>query len=437
MRRVGTIRRGADDRFTVRVEPWSITTVTTLPAEQVEKNRDLPGAVEPVGAIRVLGGDDPAAPGASVPVAGASPSAAGASDRVLYSDDFEYADMPPVTSFIDGTLRKEDYLASRGGDTGAVPRYTMDTNGAFEAVRTSDALSGTHVLRQQVGQGMAGHAWIDSDPRTVIGDLRWADYDVSVSVCFREDGYASLGVRQWGGTDGGDGTAYMSLAVYQSGDWVLRRYDRILSLGHTPYFDAGLGRWNRLRLRVAGGHAEAFINDVRVARFDDLRPQLIGRLQLGSSFSIVDFDDLRVEKIDGTHPYCTDVIDDLHLTRWDDGLPVLRYSGPWQHLVGQGMYCYKRSLSSVTEAGAGLSAAVTGTGLLLLGRGDGTARLHVDVDGRRVETARPTWAADTLQPVMFVVDGLPEGRHEIRLTKADGRPLTLDAVAVLGPVWEL
>lgn len=443
MRRLGIIRRGADGRFTVRVEPWSITTVTTLPADRVEKNRDLPGIVEPVGAVRVLGEDVSDAPAVSTVSAASaargsetSPSDTGRSGSVLYSDDFEYTDMPPVTSFINGTLRKEAYLASRGGDTGAVPRYTMDTNGAFEVVRTPDALSGTHVLRQRVGQGTAGRAWVDSDPRTVIGDLRWADYDASVSVCFREEGYASLGVRQWGGTDSGDFTAYMRLAVCQSGDWVLRRYGRILASGRAPRFEAGLGRWNRLRIRVAGGRTEAFVNDARVALFDDLRPQLIGRLQLGSSFSIVDFEDLRVKKIDGTHPYCTDVIDDLHLTRWDDGSPVLGYFGPWQHLVGQGMYCFKRSLSTVGEAGSGLSVTINGTGLLLLGRGDGSARLHVDVDGRRLEAARPTWAADALQPVMFAVDGLPMGEREIRLTKADGRPLTLDAVAVLGPVWE-
>src|SRR5690606_40537287 len=38
---------------------------------------------------------------------------------------------------------------------GATPRYTNDTNGAFESVATDDPEHG-RVLRQQIGAGMAG-----------------------------------------------------------------------------------------------------------------------------------------------------------------------------------------------------------------------------------------------------------------------------------------
>ena len=75
-------------------------------------------------------------------------------------------------------------------DNGATPRYTNDTNGAFESVATTDAAH-DRVLRQQVGPGMAGGAWNGGDPKTTIGDARWANYTVSADVLFEADRHRS------------------------------------------------------------------------------------------------------------------------------------------------------------------------------------------------------------------------------------------------------
>lgn len=409
------------------MQPWSIATATSLSEKTVRASSFLPHLVEPVGNIPVLDrGTD-----------------------LLYADDFDYSHMTKVQSFSHGALCEEGYLASRGGDRGAVPRYTQDLNGAFEVVRTSHALSGTHVLRQQVGPGMQAHAWVEGDPRTLLGDARWANYDAAISVRFPEtaSGYALLGAHQWGGTDSGENTAWASLKVYSSGDWILSRYGQLLDSGISQAFDTTPGAWNRLCIRVNGPTVEAFINNQPLARFTDPRPQLIGRLQLGSSFTNVEFDNLEIRKIKGTVTACTDLIDDNHQHRWDTGAKILHYFGPWQHLLGQNMYCYKRSLSTCTAVGAGLSLRIRGTGLILLGQSAGsqkrngqegknesnhTARLHVDVDGRRVAVAAPTWPTTAVQPTLFCLDNLPAGEHIIRLTKADNHPLVLDAIGILG-----
>ncbi len=115
-------------------------------------------------------------------------------------------------------------------------------------------------------------------------------------------------------------------------------------------------------MRVDGAVYTAFINDTQVASYTDPQPQATGRIQLGSSFDFVDFDNLAVTTIPGSLPYATDLIDNMHQRSWKDGSPVLRFNQKWQHLDGQGMYVYKRSVSTSTGAGASLSLDFDGTG---------------------------------------------------------------------------
>ena len=55
----------------------------------------------------------------------------------LYADDFEYTGKTvPVLDGKGGfTGEKEDYIASRGGEKGAMARYTHTLNGAFEVYK--------------------------------------------------------------------------------------------------------------------------------------------------------------------------------------------------------------------------------------------------------------------------------------------------------------
>ncbi len=179
MRPVSQTKPDAQGWHTVTVRPWSISTVTSLD-DAVEKNGTLQARQGEGSQIPTT--DEYAGTGAQavLDTDGSGDKNGVTDDSTLYADDFEYAGKK-VTSSKNGHDVTEDYLASRGGDSGATPRYTMDTNGAFEVVRQAD---GTHVLRQQVGPGMDAGAWNGGDPRTTIGDSRWADYTVSVDARF-------------------------------------------------------------------------------------------------------------------------------------------------------------------------------------------------------------------------------------------------------------
>ena len=199
--------------------------------------------------------------------------------------------------------------AVQSEDYGATPRYTNDTNGAFESVATQDA---THdrVLRQQVGPGMAGGAWNAGDPKTTIGDARWANYTVSSDVLFEATGsqYATIGAREQGGTANGQSVSAAELRVDPAGAWTFMRYGATLSSGSvagTPAvaFKTGAGVWNNIAVKVAGNVYTALVNGVQVATYTDAAPQAAGRIQLGSSFNFVQFDNLKIETVPGYTPY--------------------------------------------------------------------------------------------------------------------------------------
>lgn len=225
----------------VDVAPWSMVTVTTL--REVTPS-PLPASDE---------GDHP--------VLDMDPSRG-----VLYADDFRYADAPDMEMSRADEPSLRPYLDARGGDDGAVPRYTNDLNGAFEIVPDADR---GHALRQQIDRAHVGAAWNVGDPRTAIGDMHWTNYRASVDVRFetgttvahgapRHDdvvagriggggigaggtaavdaspAYAMLGVREMGGAALPDGTCAYDLRLQPDGMWMLRRYGTVVAEGVVP-----------------------------------------------------------------------------------------------------------------------------------------------------------------------------------------------------------
>ncbi|MDU0348912.1 hypothetical protein, partial [Actinomyces sp. MRS3W] len=134
---------GVDGVYTVIVEPYSITTVSTLTPAQMGNEWTTPLPTD--GERTVLGAE--------------------ATDEVLWADDFNYTGMGVPVYADGGVSGTEDLVASRGGETGATPLYTWDRNGAFEAYRTADD---QWVLRQQVDAETTGvgGAWNGGDPLT-------------------------------------------------------------------------------------------------------------------------------------------------------------------------------------------------------------------------------------------------------------------------------
>ena len=381
-----------DQVYEFVVHPWSMVTVTTL--TDIEPYA-VPATLE---GTRVVLDEDPAA-------------------GVLHADAFD----DPV----------------RG------PRYSTDTNGAFEIVPDQER---GHVLRQQIDWNHAGNAWIEGEPRTTIGDMRWTDYRVSVDVRFEaypgRAPYVLLGSRDMGGGRFTTDLAGYDFKLRADGVWLLRRYGdekrrghledlrrRAAEAGTTP-FRPGAQGWFTLSLEVAGPTVVVRINGAVITSWIDDRPPSAGRIMLGTSFDFVRFSDLKVERVPGHSPYLT-LIDDMHLVSWDDSrTPVLRYDGDWEHLNGQGMFTYMRSISRTSRVGATLSLECEGTGIDVFGPSDGSVVLDVYVDGRLVESGRRTQANEGSLRTQLRVGGLGRGRHAVALRLANHAEWSVDAVGV-------
>ena len=409
---VADVASSADGTYAVSVKPYSIVTVTSLDVS-ADGAWTTPLPVE--GQRTVLDAD---------PATG-----------TLWQDDFDYsARQVPVIAQGGGLSgQTEGFVSSRGGDTGTIPLYTWDRNGAFEAVRADD---GTWALRQQVDEAATGvgAAWNGGDPITAVGDRRWTNYQAGVDVRFEHPAagnYAAIGARSSGGSGSNSlsGTAY-SLKLSTDGTWEFLRMGAKISGGTVAGSGWDASAWHRLTLRVAGAQIIGSVGGQQVFAWTDSTPFLSGWVDLASSFHYTQFDNLKVERVADDVPYYGEYLDDQEMTDLANP-PAARlvYDGDWSHANGGGMFQYQRTGSTNRSAGAGLSYTFTGSGLDVLGANGGTAKINVIVDGQLVAAKAPSQKAGEFQKT-FSLRGLPWGRHTVRLEVASGT-LVVDSVGVI------
>lgn len=411
-RHIATLRPGGSGAFLVSVAPYSITTLTTL---DVRHDSGWTTPLPAEGERTVLVSD--------------------AHRGVLWSDDFDYdSRRVPVIGARGGLSgRTESFVASRGGAAGAVPLLSWDRNGGFEALRDADR---RHVLRQQLDHETTGvgTAWNGGDPITGIGDLRWTNYTATVHVHLlrgvADDNYAAIGARSTGGGSSNQlsGTPY-ALRLGSDGTWQFLRLGTRTAIGTVSGFDAGA--WHRIAITVAGPTISGAVDGTQVFAWTDPKPYLSGRVDLACGFHLTDFARLRVEQVDDQLPFYSELLDNLEMT----DLAVvprqrLRYSGSWKHENGQGMYVYQRSTSTSQGAGASISYTFTGSGLDIIGKNDGSAKLNVSVDGSVISRSAASWPSGEFQQT-YSLRGLPYGRHTVTLLVTAGT-LIVDAVGVAG-----
>ncbi|WP_199789614.1 hypothetical protein [Sorangium cellulosum] len=417
--------------YTIKVDPYSILTATTLAnSGDAEYNQPLP--VE--GARTVLDTN-------------ANGSAQDTSDKTLYADNFDYsAKTVPVIGSGGQITGTESYITSRGGPQSTIPRYACDRNGAFEAYLPSS--SSNYILRQQVDRptmGLGG-TWNEGNPITGIGDNRWLNYKASVDVSFENNStqsgnnYAAIGARQ----QGGDSSHYMNgtpyfLKFWFDGGWQLLVDGMPVASGNVANgsggvtidgFNAAYNAWHNIAIQAVENKVTAFLDGVTLATYTDPKPRLSGRIDLASGYYFTRFDNLKVETVDGYAPYYSELLDDLEMSDLASvPAPKLVYGGAWAHENGKGMYNYQRSLSTSRGNGSTLEYTFTGTGLDILGPNNGSAKLEVTVDGRVVNSSASTMASKELYQT-FSLRGLAHGAHTVRVNVVGGT-LVVDAVAVV------
>ena len=344
------------------------------------------------------------------------------------------------------TGEKEDYIASRGGEKGAMARYTHTLNGAFEVYKSG---SGNHVLRQQLDKKSTGvgSAWNSGDPVTLVGDYRWTNYTAAIDVLFEraaDKQYAQIGIRQTGRTHNLSNNAGYSLKVNDDGSWILYRAKMgstsskgtELASGSVDASQVTPGTWFQLKLRGEGNVIKAYINDTLVATYEDSNPITSGRVAIGCGNSYTRFDNLAVTKIKGYAPYYREYIDNMEtydLTPQKNAKLV--YNNKWSRTcANQGMFVYQRSVSNSTGTGASITYTFNGTGLEVLGYNKSTGgTVNVKVDGQPYKEGDALWNADNMCTA-YQVSGLEDSEHTVTIEVASGS-LAVDAIAVIGSVY--
>lgn len=207
-----------DGTFAVEVAPWSVYSLTTTTGQQK--------------------GTDP------------NPVPADAILALPYSDDFEAYHI--------------------GGDA----RYTSTSAGYFEVYQ---APGEDKTLRQMVpAKGLTWSIPKDNFPCVALGDIRWADYEVSSDAILEGEGTMALWARVEFFRDHGMAGYY--LRVDQDGKWDLgvgnnrrgglRYYtEKTLAEGQLTGFDPAV--WHKLKIRANGSQLQASIDGVQVAEVND------------------------------------------------------------------------------------------------------------------------------------------------------------------------
>lgn len=172
---------------------------------------------------------------------------------------------------------------------GRAARYLSDQHGTFEVAARPDGKG--KCLEQTVTQ--QGICWRTYDfPQTIVGDINWRDYSVSVEFFLPEEG----SVKLWGraqGFDWGDRpyTGYV-IEIDHSGSWTLRAGEKTLASGKSL---AGTRTWRHLALSMEGDHVSAFVDSGLLSRVQDSSIKN-GLVALGTGWNRALFANLNIGK---------------------------------------------------------------------------------------------------------------------------------------------
>ncbi|KRK86900.1 glycosyl hydrolase [Lentilactobacillus sunkii] len=329
-------------------------------------------------------------------------------DNVLYQDDFSYTGYP------------DDYLKLRGN----TPRFTADQGGAFEIANQD----GHNVLEQVITENQRANDWEYSfAPSLTVGDDKWSDYEVSVSMKFDHEtlqnsptgNYFGIGLRELTDVKGRLESAPYVFKVYIDGACELIKDDQIVALDHVDVLD--IAATHQIKFAADGNQLTASIDGKVVFKYTDTNnPRYSGRVKLGSGYYHTQISQLTVKQLSrGT----------IISNRIDDLDAAVLYTGEWNHVCGLGNTKWNRTLSTATADQSkepSFAFDFTGTGFSLIGAQETQSSLKIVVDGVTVDSNRIPQPGDD-RTENSVVRGLSSGKHHVLISVVGGT-YTLDAV---------
>lgn len=180
---------------------------------------------------------------------------------------------------------RDDFQATAIGRT---PRYLSDQHGTFEVAARPDG-KGKCLAQTMTQQGIC---WRPYDfPQTIVGDIGWKDYRVSIDYYLAGAG----SVKLWGraqGFDWGDRpyTGY-GVEVNDAGNWSLRAGEKTLASGKVS---AEKVEWHRLSLLMKGAELTASLDGKQFATVSDGSIKN-GLVALGTGWNRALFGSLNIE----------------------------------------------------------------------------------------------------------------------------------------------
>lgn len=336
-----------------------------------------------------------------------------------YTDDFEYSDSKyqnyKDTSVLDSS--KQGYFASRDGGS---PRYFDDIGGAFSVVKSTDPGHGNVMQGMINNSNHAAGEW-NSKPGndSVMGDARWANYKVSAD--FKLDttsegstpNYAALLTRNQI-TKGGDDTGYQ-FKIYRDGTAKLTKDGTELKSATIKGFNDS--KWHTFVTEVNGNAVTDYLDGKQIFQYtDDNSPYTTGRIGLNSGYYLTQFDNLKVEPIQGKPSA---------VQRYDDADSSINYSGDWTNGMPTGADNFNRSLYTSPDGSGSVSFNVKGTGFNLVGA-TSPATLRITVDGKVVAENQKV-NKTSARATSYTLTGLTNGDHQVKVDVTSGK-FSLDAV---------
>ena len=172
----------------------------------------------------------------------------------------------------------------------STPKYFSDQGGAFEVIDRPDQKG--NCLRQIVTRKAI--EWEDSSilNQTVVGDSFWSDYSVSCEIFFPEKySYATILARATEMHRSHKLPEAYLLKLQSSGKWELLAGAKKLASGLVVLPEKS---WHSVQIDAKGINIKAHIDGEVVADITD-STYTHGMVGLGSSFNLVDFDNLEVK----------------------------------------------------------------------------------------------------------------------------------------------
>lgn len=168
------------------------------------------------------------------------------------------------------------------------PKYFSDQHGTFEVVENPKG-KGKCLMQKMPEQGIQ---WRGYDyPQTVLGDLSWKNYTVSVDILLPDTGSVNLLGRMNGFGNSWNFPGYV-FEINHLGDWTLKERQNILASGKV---NVNLKKWTQFSLSFMGNKIEVKLNNNLVTMFKDDNHQN-GVVGLGTGWNIAYFDNIKIEK---------------------------------------------------------------------------------------------------------------------------------------------